>query len=248
MQQGLRVAAIIPAFNAGARLQGVLETLPDPVDLAVVVDDGSGERLRLPDVAGEPEVVVTRHPENLGVGAAILTGYGEARDRGAAVAVVMAADGQMDPADLDGLLAPILAGEADYVKGDRLSHEDCPRVMPGVRRFGNACLTFLTRLTTGWWDLMDSQCGYTAIRLDLLDRLPLAWLYPRYGFPNDMLAAVCGAGARVREVVVAPVYGGERSGIRPVTAAVVYPMILVRGLLVRFVAWWGRKESIVNSP
>lgn len=240
MQQELRVAVVIPAFNAGGRLQGVLEGLPESVGLVVVVDDGSGEYLQMPDPDRGMEVVVIQHPRNLGVGAAILTGYGEARDRGAGVAVVMAADGQMDPADLDGLLAPVMAGEADYVKGDRLSHRDCPRIMPGPRRFGNACLTFLTRLVTGRWDLMDSQCGYTAIRLDLLKRLPLDWLYPRYGFPNDMLAAVCGAGARMREVVVAPVYRGERSGIRPLTAAAVYPMILVRGLLVRFVAWWGR--------
>lgn len=230
------MAVVIPAFNAGNRLERVLETLPDLVDFAVVVDDGSGAGPDLDRPRGPLDVVSANHPRNLGVGAAILTGYRVAARRGADAAVVMAADGQMDPADLQPLLGPILDGGADYVKGDRLSHRHCPERMPPVRRFGNYCLTFLTRMVTGRWDLMDSQCGYTAIRLDLLERLPLDWLYPRYGFPNDMIAAVQGAGGRIAEVVVTPVYGGEPSGIRPWTAALVYPMILVRGIGVRLLA------------
>ncbi|NOZ01129.1 MAG: glycosyltransferase family 2 protein [Deltaproteobacteria bacterium] len=236
MYKGLRVAVVIPAFNAGERLRGVIETLPAFVDLAIVVDDGSVADPVLPESAGIPRLELIHHPMNMGVGAAILTGYRKAREEGAGVAVVMAADGQMDPFDLEHLLAPIVCGDADYVKGDRLSHPDCARHMPRVRFFGNCCLTCMTRVVTGQWGLMDSQCGYTAVRLDLLDSLPLDWLYPRYGFPNDMLAAMAGVGARVADVTVAPVYGGEKSGIRPAVALLVYPMILARGLLVRMVA------------
>jgi glycosyltransferase involved in cell wall biosynthesis len=232
MLDGHRIAIVVPALDPDGRLAGVVAGIPDWADRVVVVDDGS----RAPVAAGEGRVRVVRHPRNLGVGASILTGYRIAREEGADVAVVMAADGQMLPSDLDALLRPVVAGEADYAKGDRLSHPACSAAMPLVRRLGNTCLTFLTRLVTGSRDLMDSQCGFTALRLDALARLPLDWIYPRYGFPNDFLAAAAGAGLRVRDVVVTPVYRGERSGIRPPIAAAVYPLLLVRAILVRAVA------------
>jgi glycosyltransferase involved in cell wall biosynthesis len=241
MLQGKRIAVVIPAFNAGERLACVLRALPDGIDECIVVDDGShpGAQACLKPAghadAGE-RIAWVRHDRNRGVGAAILTGYAEARRRGADVAVVMAADGQMDPADLPALLEPVLSGRAAYSKGDRLSHPDCPRVMPPARYAGNCCLTWLTRRVTGLDDLMDSQCGYTALRLDALDSLPLESLYPRYGFPNDLLAALAGAGLPVAQVVVAPVYRGEPSGLRPALALLVYPLILARGLWVRWLA------------
>lgn len=201
----------------------------------MVVDDGSDPPVVLPQTAIRTALV--RHPFNRGVGAAILTGYREARRNGAEIGVVMGADGQMDPDDLGSLLAPVVEADADYVTGDRLSHPDCPRVMPASRRIGNYGLTFLTRVVSGCWNLMDSQCGYTALRLDFLDRLPLEWLYPRYGFPNDMLAAVAGAGGRIRQVRVRPIYRGERSGIRPFVALWVYPIVIARSPLIRALAW-----------
>ncbi len=232
---GRGVAVIIPAYEADGRLAGTLASVPEWVGVRIVVDDGSRTPIRLP--AASPGTVVVRHDRNLGVGAAILTGYREARRRGVSVAAVMAADGQMDPDDLAGLVAPVADGRADYVTGDRLSHPDCPRVMPGSRRLGNLGLTFLTRVVTGRWDLMDSQCGYSALNLDLLDRLPLDWIYPRYGFPNDLLAAVVGAGGRVSQVTVRPIYRGEPSRIRPMVALWVYPLVVARGLVVRIAAW-----------
>ncbi len=238
------VAVVIPAYDADGRLARTLATIPEWVGLRVVVDDGSPSPV---SVVGDAKTFVVRHERNLGVGAAILTGYRVARNLGARVAVVMAADGQMDPSDLAALVAPVAEGHADYVIGDRLSHPECPRAMPSVRLFGNLCLTFLTRLGTWRWDLMDSQCGYTALRLDFLDRLPLDWLYPRYGFPNDMLAAVVGASGRVQQVAVRPIYGTERSGIRPGVAVWVYPLVIARGLWVRAVARW-RSRAGAKQP
>lgn len=237
------IAVIIPAYEADGRLAGTLSSVPEWVGIRIVVDDGSRAPIRLP--SGSPRAVMVRHDRNLGVGAAILTGYCEARRLGASIAAVMAADGQMDPDDLAGLVAPVADGRADYVTGDRLSHPDCPRVMPGSRRLGNLGLTFLTRVVTGRWDLMDSQCGYSALNLDLLDRLPLDWIYPRYGFPNDLLAAVVGAGGRVSQVTVRPIYRGEPSRIRPAVALWVYPLVVARGFAVRVTAWararWSRQ-------
>jgi glycosyltransferase involved in cell wall biosynthesis len=238
MHEGLRVAVVVPAAHAGWRLDRVVASLPPLVDGVVVVDDGPGAVADLPG-----DAVVVRHARNRGVGAATLTGWQAAREFGADVAVVMAADGQMDPADLPALLEPIATGDADLVKGDRLSHPACERVMPAVRRAGNCCLTFATRVVSGRWDVMDSQCGYTALRLDTLDRLPLDWLYTRYGFPNDLVVAAVGARLRLAQVVVAPVYAGEPSGIRPLAAALVYPWILARGVVVRVVA--GRRRRVL---
>lgn len=243
MLDGQRIAIVVPALDPDGRLEGVVSGIPAWADRILVVDDGS--RIPVPIEHPDARVRVVRHARNLGVGASILTGYRIARDEGADVAVVMAADGQMLPSDLFALLRPVLSGGADYAKGDRLSHPACSTDMPLVRRIGNTSLTFLTRLVTGSRDLMDSQCGFTALRLGVLDRLPLDWIYPRYGFPNDFLAASFGAGLKVRDVVVTPVYRGERSGIRPPIAAAVYPLILVRAILVRAVA--NRKARAVAA-
>ncbi len=232
MWSGLQIAVVIPAFEPGLLLDPVLASLPPWVDCVVLVDDGSSRPLS--PMAENVSLTVVRHEVNRGVGAAIITGYRTAQAIGADVAVVVGADGQMDPDDMERLLAPIASEVADYVKGDRLSHPDCPHVMPGLRLRGNLVLTFLTRLAGGLRGLMDAQCGYTALRLDALGRLPLGWLYPRYGFPNDVLLAASGAGLRIAQVVVRPVYRGEPSGLRPWVALWVYPILLVRGALMRW--------------
>jgi len=240
----MKVAVVIPAFEPGEGLKEVVAQVHESVDMVVIVDDGSRQPLCLEGVGQRP-IRLVRHERNLGVGAAIMRGYQEAIMLECDVAVVMAADGQMDPADTPALLAPLLDGKADYVKGDRLSHPACRFDMPRVRRFGNYCLTFLTRLMTGL-KVMDSQCGYTALWLKQLGRLPLDWIYPRYGFPNDMLAAMAGAGLRVVDVTVRPIYRGENSGIHCAVAALVYPLILLRGLIVRWIAWWRRRRAEAN--
>lgn len=232
MWSGLQIAVVIPAFDPGPLVHRVLASLPGWVDRVVLVDDGSSRPLAA--TACPVPLTVVRHAANRGVGAAIITGYRTARAEGADVAVVVGADGQMDPGDMPALLAPIAAGVADYVKGDRLSHPDCPGVMPGVRLRGNLVLTFLTRLAGGLPGLMDAQCGYTALRLEGLGRLPLDWLYPRYGFPNDVLLAASGAGLRIAQVVVRPVYRGEPSGLRPWAAFWMYPLLLARGMVMRW--------------
>lgn len=231
------IALVIPAWEADGTLASVLAAVPPWVDQVFVVDDGSSVPVQAP---GDPRVQVLRHRRNRGVGAAIGTGYRAARAAGADIAVVWGADEQMDPEDLPALLQALEEGPADYVKGDRFSHPACPREMPWVRRMGGYGLTFLTRLATGIGDLRDSQCGYTALRLEVLDRIPLPWAYPRYGFPNDLLAMLAGAGCRVAQVTVRPVYRGAPSGILPALALVVYPWILARAALIRFVGGPGK--------
>jgi glycosyltransferase involved in cell wall biosynthesis len=211
---GQPIAVVIPAFHESARIGRTVRSVPSFVDGIWVVDDASNDGTAEAALAvGEPRVRVVRHARNRGVGAAISTGYRAARADGAFAVAVMAGDAQMDPADLPALLAPLLAGEADYVKGNRLRHPGVAD-MPLARRAGTAVLGALTARAIGLPGLGDSQCGYTAILGGLIDRLPLELLYPRYGYPNDLLARVAAAGGRICEVTVKPVYAGEASGLR----------------------------------
>lgn len=209
------IAVVVPAFREASLIGRTLRQVPDFVDFIVVVDDASDDGTdRAALEAGDDRLVLLRLPENRGVGAAIAAGYRVARRRGADVIAVMAGDAQMSPDDLLAVLAPVVDGQADYVKGNRLRH---PRAadMPPQRRLATAALGRATAWATGLPGLGDSQCGYTAIAGSLVDRLPLWRLYPRYGYPNDLLSQVSLAGGRVVEVPVRPVYAGERSGLRP---------------------------------
>ena len=242
-----RVAVIMPAFSAGERLAVAVKAMPALVDLVVVVDDasddGSATRRTL---GGEPRLVIVRHAWNRGVGAAIASGYREARRRGAEVLVVMAGDGQMDPADLPAIVGPIARGDADYTKGNRLHH---PRIaeMPTLRRFGTTALGAFTAWAIEEPGLSDSQCGYTAIAGAFVDTLPLDALWPRYGYPNDLLGMVKRAGGRIEEVDVRPVYAGERSGLRAWHVITIAGLIARVAARVRFDRWLGQPRSRPSS-
>lgn len=220
---------MIPALNVAARIGRVLATLPTWIDRVIVVDDGSRDETSAVATQHAREgLEVLAHGVNRGVGAAIVTGYKRAIEHNADVVVVMAGDGQMDPADLPALVAPVTDGTAHYAKGNRLRHASVVRVMPPVRLAGNIALSALTRGATGLWHIGDSQCGYTAIRREALEAIDLDALWPRYGYPNDLLSALALRGLRVVDVVVRPVYEGAPSGIRWRDALVTIPRILAR--------------------
>ena len=215
MYRGLRVAVVIPAHNEERLLPTTLAGLPDLVDYVVVVDDASDDGTsQVARQSGLWELELIRHPKNLGVGGAIVTGYRHALAAKVDAVVVVGADAQMDPTEMSALLDPLVDGEADYVKGNRLAHPEVARRMPWVRLLGNLVLTRLTRWCTGYHGISDSQCGYTALAYATLAQLPLDTLYPRYGFPNDLLAKLASIDARVVDRPVSPIYGDERSGIR----------------------------------
>jgi glycosyltransferase involved in cell wall biosynthesis len=246
MYRGLSVAVVIPAFNEEAAIARAVDVVPDWVDHVVVVDDASRDATAA--VAARrsgPRVEVVTHPENRGVGAAIVTGYRRVLAQGHDVAVVMAGDGQMDPADLPALLDPIADGRADYSKGNRFRHPDVWKVMPATRLLGNLVLSAATRLTSGYRDLFDSQCGYTAITRRALAAIDLDRLFPRYGYPNDLLARLHAARMRVTDVPVRPIYGTAwKSGIR--AQHVIYPItwVLARSWAERVAAETGRRAQL----
>jgi glycosyltransferase involved in cell wall biosynthesis len=217
MLEGANVVVIVPAYNEEERIARVLATIPPEVDQILVVDDASRDATsaRAHEVADD-RVRVLAHTRNQGVGAAIATGYREALARGVGprdAFVVMAGDGQMDPRDLPALVLPIARGEADYVKGNRFLHPSVGEVMPRGRRIGGEVFSRLTSFATGL-SVHDSQCGYTALAREACARLDLDRLWPGYGYPNDLLSQIGIRKMRLREVVVRPIYAGERSGLR----------------------------------
>lgn len=244
MYEGKTVAVVVPAYNEEKLIGTVLDTMPDFVDLIIVVDDASTDRtsdmvaargMRLAD-----RLVCVRHTHNQGVGAAIVTGYKQALVRDSDVVVVMAGDGQMDPDDLMRLVAPVAHDEAEYTKGNRLFRGESWRMIPHSRYLGNAMLSLLTKVACGYWHIADSQSGYTAIARMALQRLDLDGIYKRYGMPNDILIKLNVGNFRVRDVSVRPIYDiGEVSGIRLQKVIPTIAWLLLRGFC------WRLKEKYI---
>jgi glycosyltransferase involved in cell wall biosynthesis len=213
---GKSVAVVVPAHNEERLIGDTLAGIPPFVDRVFVVDDASTDETAA-RVRGSTDsrVRLLSRERNGGVGAAIVTGYQEALAEEVDVTCVMAADNQMDPADLLTLVEPVARGEVDYAKANRLVSGEAWNLMPRTRYLGNAILSLLTKIASGYWHVADSQTGYTAITRPLLAQLDLDRVYPGYGFPNDLLVHLNVWNARVRDFPSRPVYGvGERSGIR----------------------------------
>ena len=229
------MAVVIPAYNESKLLGQTLQGLPEYVDLIVVVDDASEDETA--EVARtfakkDGRIQVISHRENAGVGAAILTGYAHAAGLGAQILCVMAGDNQMDPAELETVIDPVASGQADYAKGNRLGHRDIAQ-MPWPRRLGTMGLGWVTGWIAGWPQLRDPQCGYTALCTGMFLRLPVDKIYPRYGYPNDLLLRLSEQGARLAQPVVRPVYADEVSGFKIHHVVVPIGGILCRGALRR---------------
>ncbi|HYG07193.1 MAG TPA: glycosyltransferase family 2 protein [Stenotrophomonas sp.] len=184
-----RVAVIIPAYKVKAQVLDVIGRIGPEVARIYVVDDccpeGSGDFVEAN--CGDPRVKVVRNPENLGVGGAVMNGYIAAIADRCDVLVKVDGDGQMDPALIDGFIEPILSGEADYTKGNRFYDLSGISAMPKLRLFGNAGLSFLAKLSSGYWDLFDPTNGYTAIHAQVARHLPFGKISKRYFFETDML-------------------------------------------------------------
>jgi glycosyltransferase involved in cell wall biosynthesis len=241
MLDGKTVAVVVPAYDEEKLLTETLAGIPEFVDRIYVVDDasrdGTAEQAR---GAADPRVLLIEHERNMGVGAAIVTGYRQAIADRVDVTCVMAADNQMDPNDLRAIAAPVARGEVDYAKANRLFTGEAWRLIPHARYLGNAMLSLLTKIASGYWHVADSQSGYTAVSLAMLERLDLDRIYPRYGFPNDMLVHLNVAEARVRDVPSRPVYNiGEQSGIRYSRVVPAISWLLLKAF------FWRMKEKYV---
>lgn len=212
----LKVAVVIPCYRVTKQVLYVIAKIGPEVSTIFAVDDCC------PDSSGDfieknctdARVVVLRNPKNLGVGGAVLTGYRAAIAAGADVIVKVDGDGQMDPSLIPNFIDPILFGEADYTKGNRFFDLEEIRAMPTIRLYGNAVLSLMAKLSSGYWDLFDPTNGYTAIHADVAKHLPFEKISHRYFFETDMLFRLNTLRAVVVDVPMDAQYGDEVSNLK----------------------------------
>ncbi len=213
--ESTRIGVVVPAYNEELLIGETLRGMPEYVDRIYVIDDGSADRTgEIVKKFGDPRIVYMRHEINKGVGATIIDGYKLALKDEMDVVAVMAGDNQMDPTQLPRLIFPIIEGRADYTKGNRLLTSDFMSGMSKWRSFGNLLLSFITKIGSGYWQVMDPQNGYTAISRQALEVIDLDSVYPYYGYCNDLLIKLNAFGMRVMDVVMPARYGTEKSKIR----------------------------------
>lgn len=210
----------------------VIEAASEPP--STVAPDGGADAL-LERAEIHPQVgrlLPIRHHENLGAGGAIKTGYMAALRDGVDITVTIDGDGQMDPEQMPKLLDPIVSGKADYTKGNRLLHREYRKEMPWFRFFGNAVLTFLTKIASGYWKTVDPQNGYTAISKEALESIGVESIYEYYAYLNDILVRLNTQQMRVADVAIPAKYGDEQSSIK-------YPTYIgkVSGMLLGDFLW-----------
>ena len=227
------IAVAVPAYNEEKLIARTLKEIPDLVDKMIIVDDASSDDTAeiIKELAkNDQRIQLIQHEENQGVGGAIVTGYKKARDLEIDATVVMAGDAQMDPNDLVRIIEPVVNGSADYTKGNRLFYGDSWNMIPHYRYLGNSFLSLMTKISSGYWHIADSQSGYTAISLIALQRIDLDKIYRRYGMPNDLLIKLNQYDFRVRDVHVRPLYNvGEKSGIKLIHVIPKISWILFKG-------------------
>lgn len=211
-----KIAVVIPSFKVLKHIISVIEKIGPEIASIYVVDDccpdGSGKHVL--SQCTDPRVTVIFNALNLGVGGAVMVGYKEALNNGADIIVKIDGDGQMDPALLQAFIRPILTGTADYTKGNRFFDLSSLNQMPKIRIIGNAALSFLTKLSSGYWDIFDPTNGYTAIHASVVAKLPMDKISSRYFFESDMLFRLNLLRAVVVDVPMTSNYADEVSNLK----------------------------------
>jgi dolichol-phosphate mannosyltransferase len=245
---GHSLAVVIPCYRVAAHIAQVITAMPPSVAYIVAVDDCCPENSgKIAEAVGDPRLTVIRHAENQGVGGAMVTGYRKALELGAEIVVKVDGDGQMDIDELPRLIAPIIAGRADYTKGNRFRDFKALRAMPRVRLFGNSVLSFLIKAASGYWSMMDPTNGYTAIHRKALARLDLDSLDKRYFFESGMLIRLNLVGAVVEDVAIPARYGDEESSLSISRTLVDFPPRIARGFFRRILLKYFLHEFNMGS-
>ena len=244
-----QVAVVIPAYKVTASILEVIEGIGPEVHQIWVIDDacpeGSGNLVSAK--AKDKRVKVLTHQENQGVGGAVITGYKAALAEGADVIVKVDGDGQMDTTLISDLVEPILNGEADYVKGNRFESIESVREMPFVRLMGNAGLTFMTKISTGYWDVADPTNGFTALSATVAKLINFDKLAKRYFFESDMLFRLNVAQAVVLDLPIAARYGSEKSNLSVVKSFLSFPFLHLKNFAKRiFYSYYLREMSVAS--
>jgi dolichol-phosphate mannosyltransferase len=210
------IATVIPAYRVERDIESVLQDLPAYIKHIIVVDDASPDssaELVIALAKKNKRIILIQHSENLGVGAAMISGFRKALELGAQIVIKLDGDGQMNPAHIPALITPLIQGKADYVKGNRFRDFQSLQQMPFIRRIGNLGLSFLTKAATGYWSIFDPTNGFFAIRAEILAQLPLEHIDKSYFFETSMLANLYLLGALVMDVPIPARYRNETSNL-----------------------------------
>lgn len=229
MYRDKRIAVVIPAYNVESHIAGVIGSIRDFVDHIIVVDDASEDRTyERCEGFEDKRLIVLRNPENLGVGGATIKGFKMAMKLDADIVVKLDGDGQMDTYYLKTVIDPLISDGYGYAKGNRFLHTAALQTMPKVRLLGNFGMTFLTKVTSGYWHIFDPQNGYIAISREALRSLDLDRIAKRYFFENDMLIHLNIHNHRVKDVSIPAVYGDQPSSMRIHQILFSFPFYLIR--------------------
>ena len=219
------VAVIVPSYKVKDSILEVLSKIGAEVGKIYVVDDacpqGTGNFVK--ENCTDDRVEVLYNPENLGVGGAVMTGYRKALAEGCRIMVKIDGDGQMDPLLIPRFIDPIIRKEADYVKGNRFYDLSYLRKMPVMRRLGNSMVSFISKLASGYWNVMDPSNGFTVISATALKHLPLEKIDRRFFFESDMLFRLNTIRAVVQDLPMHAEYGTEKSNLRISRVLVQFP-------------------------
>jgi glycosyltransferase involved in cell wall biosynthesis len=246
MYKGKKICVVIPVYNEETQIGRVIETMPDYIDQLVIVDDKSKDKTIETIKSYQKKynhITLLEHEFNKGVGGAMATGYNFLKDRDFDAVVRMDGDGQMHPKDLPALLDPVVDGQTDYSKGNRLFTGEAYQKIPKIRYFGNAFLSLFTKIASGYWHVADSQSGYTAINQKALQMIDWDKMYQWYGQPNDVLVRLNVHNFKVKDVPVQPVYNiGEQSGIK-------YKKVIftIGWLLIKLFLWRMKEKYIIRD-
>lgn len=231
------IAAVLPCYKSSAQVLGVLKSIPSSVELIYCVDDGCPENTGKIIAAQNQDkrVQIITHERNQGIGGAMVTGFKQALKDGADIIVKLDSDGQMDPTIIGSYVEPILRGQADYTKGNRFYNPEFLEGMPKARLIGNAGLSFLTKLSTGYWNIFDPTNGYIAIHADVLRQIPFDKISQDYFFEADMLFRLGIVRAVVVDVPQKAIYADEVSNLKISTALLTFSGKHLRNFFKRIV-------------
>ncbi len=243
MYKNKKIGIVLPAYNEGTQIEDVVSSLPNFIDKIVIIDDKSTDNtleIVRSLISQRSDIKLIEHSENLGCGGALASGYKYLNKKKYDIAVRMDSDGQMNPKELDRLITPIIKNNIDYVKGNRFMTGEAYLKIPKIRYFGNAILSLITKIVSGYWHVADSQSGYTACNYNVLKTIDWDKMYKRYGQPNDLLVKLNVENFSVMDVPVTPIYGvGEKSGISVKRAIFSIGWLLIKNF------FWRLKEKYI---
>ena len=243
------ICVVIPAYKVSKHILQVITSIGPEVDKIIIIDDacpeGSGELVRCS--TSDPRVEVLNHSVNQGVGGAVKSGYMRALAINSKIIVKIDGDGQMDTSRIIELVSPLLNGAAGYTKGNRFFEVEAITKMPKIRILGNIGLSFLTKLSTGYWQIFDPNNGFTAVDATVLRKIPLNKLDSRYFFESDLLFRLNLYGVIVEDIPIPCLYGNEKSNLSIFRTLIEFPIKHLRNFFKRIIYTYYLKDFNLAS-